>query len=569
MFCTDILDPSFVLFSSSVPHLLYYTHIPAALISIGLGIFVLRNNRTVSGKTLFVLAAVFLLWVVMNLATWTGNDSRSIAFIWSFFGIVYGLIAIVAVYFFRSITLGSDISFPEKVVYLLLFLPIVALTPSAYNLGIFDLTECGPAENVYFLAYYHLIGAAAFVWILVTGMRELRSRSAESRAQYLLMFVGVEAFLVAFFMTSYISSYLYEVGYTYAFEIEQYGLFGMVFFMALLTYSIVRFKAFAIKLLGAQALMVVLIVLVGSIFFLSQNNENRLLVGITFALISIMGWFLVRTVKVEDQRKEELQIISDSLAKANERLRELDNTKTEFISIASHQLRTPLTAIKGYLSLLLEGSYGTLSAEITDVLEKLNLVNRNLIQLVEDLLNVSRIDAGRIKYSFEPLQIETLVAERVDMFMPIARDRGIELGLRLPKTPLPKLMIDPAKMREAVSNLIDNSIKYTEKGSVVVSVELVADDTVRILVEDTGIGFSKEDGAKLFGKFVRTQETTKVYVSGTGLGLFVGKSFVEAHGGRMWAESDGQGRGSRFYVELPVVNPKVLLESGDVAVVKK
>ena len=266
----------------------------------------------------------------------------------------------------------------------------------------------------------------------------------------------------------------------------------------------------------------------------------------------------------ENDRKEELQRISDSLAKANERLKELDNTKTEFISIASHQLRTPLTAIKGYLSLVLEGSYGTVSVEVTDVLEKLNLVNRNLIQLVEDLLNVSRIDAGRIRYSYEPTDVVSLVREQTEMFMPIARDKEVSLTLNLTETEIPEIMLDPGKIRESVSNLIDNALKYTEKGSVTVSVEPVKENMVRIVIADTGIGFQPGDGEKLFGKFMRTKETTKVYVGGTGLGLYVGKSFVEAHGGRMWAESDGVGTGARFIIELPYRNPQALANEGGI-----
>ena len=183
-------------------------------------------------------------------------------------------------------------------------------------------------------------------------------------------------------------------------------------------------------------------------------------------------------------------------------------------------------------------------------------MNRNLIQLVEDLLNVSRIDAGRIQYSYAPTNVGSLVSEKVDMFMPLARERNVGLSLQLPRQALPELMLDAVKIRESVSNLIDNALKYTERGSINVSVEEMSGEMVRITVADTGIGFRSEDGAKLFDKFVRTKETTKAYVSGTGLGLYVGRSFVAAHGGRMFAESDGIGKGARFIIDLPFVNPK-------------
>lgn len=116
------------------------------------------------------------------------------------------------------------------------------------------------------------------------------------------------------------------------------------------------------------------------------------------------------------------------------------------------------------------------------------------------------------------------------------------------------MTLDVNKIKEIVSNLIDNAIKYTEKGGVTISIE--SDTAVaRVVIADTGIGISKEDAERLFGKFIRTETTKKMDTGGSGLGLFVGKTFVEAHGGRVYAESDGVGKGSRFIVELPFINP--------------
>ncbi|NTW15147.1 MAG: hypothetical protein HGA38_02115 [Candidatus Moranbacteria bacterium] len=523
----------------------------------------MKHNRTISGKLLFLLSAVFFLWVLMNLVVWTSNDSRVIASVWSFFGVIYAILALLSLYFFRVFILERDVSFAEKVVYLALFFPVVILAQSAHNFSLFNIAECGPVENVAYLAYYHLLGVVAILSIIVLAIQQMHKVGMYAFRRHLFVGVGVTLFLVSFFLTSYLSSLLYEAGYSHAFEIEQYGILGMVFFMALLSYSIVKYNIFDIKLIGAQVLVVVLSLLVGSQFFFSQTSPSKALVIITLVLVLVFGYFLVRSVRREVERKEELQRISDSLAQANQRLKSLDNAKSEFISIASHQLRTPLTAIKGYLSLILEGSYGEVSREIEDVLEKVNLVNRHLIQLVEDLLNVSRIDTGRIRYSFEPAHSELIVADLADMFQPIARERGLELRLRLPKKSLRRVPLDAPKIREALSNLIDNAIKYTEQGSVTVSVEDVGHTRVRMSVADTGMGFEPGMAEEIFGKFVRTAETTKKCVSGTGLGLYVGRKFVEAHGGRMWAESGGPGTGSRFIIEIPYANPGAEGGSGE------
>ncbi|OGI13930.1 MAG: hypothetical protein A2878_01225 [Candidatus Moranbacteria bacterium RIFCSPHIGHO2_01_FULL_54_31] len=315
-------------------------------------------------------------------------------------------------------------------------------------------------------------------------------------------------------------------------------------------------------MIGTQALVVAQFILIGSMFFFPQSLTNRILVGVTLLGTTIMGWYVIRSVKVEIERKEELQKLSDSLAIANERLKELDTTKSEFISIASHQLRTPLTAIKGYISLLLEGSYGKVPAKIQDVLDKVYTVNSRLVHLVEDLLNVSRIEAGRIQYSFALTQLEPLVAEVVDMFKPAAKQKKLSLTMRLPEKPLPQLTIDPNKIKEVVSNLIDNALKYTKEGGVTVSLEGTP-SVARIIVTDTGIGIHPEDQKNLFEKFLRSKETTKMVVSGAGLGLYVGKSFIAAHGGRIWAESAGPDKGSRFIIELPLINPNIHAGTSD------
>jgi len=134
--------------------------------------------------------------------------------------------------------------------------------------------------------------------------------------------------------------------------------------------------------------------------------------------------------------------------------------------------------------------------------------------------------------------------------------------MKLSKVPLPLITIDPNKIKEVVSNLIDNAIKYTKEGSVTVSLESTP-EVAHIIVSDTGIGIHPEDMKNLFQKFLRSKETTKMVVSGAGLGLYVGKSFIDAHGGKIWAESDGPDKGSRFIIELPLHNDKIKVGTSD------
>lgn len=393
------------------------------------------------------------------------------------------------------------------------------------------------AVNVIFIALIIMIGAKK--------IPKITSRAEKITSLY--FGIGLIAFLLSFTLGNALGSF------TEDWRISQYGLIGMPIFVLLIGYSIVRFRAFNIKVAGTQLLVVTLWLMVGSLIFIVISPLSRLMVGATFVFTLITGYFLIRSVKLEIKRKEEIEDIAHQLTQSNERLKELDKQKSEFISIASHQLRTPLTAIKGYVSLLLEGSYGELRTDVTDVLNKVYSVNDRLVHLVEDLLNVSRIEAGRIQYNFQPTQLADILVELHDMFGMTAKNKGLEFKLNLPEPKLPKILADPNKIKEISSNLIDNAIKYTPSGSVTVTLSQVGPNA-RIVIADTGIGIKPEDKDHLFTKFVRSKETSRMVVGGAGLGLFVGKSFVLAHKGKIWAESEGAGKGSQFIIELPMAN---------------
>jgi signal transduction histidine kinase len=330
--------------------------------------------------------------------------------------------------------------------------------------------------------------------------------------------------------------------------------------------SIFAVKPINFKLLVTGLLVLLLFMLIGSQIFYVKTIFNKVLTSITFVLVSIFGIMLVRTVRLEMERKEELQKLSDTFAKANDKLRRLDNAKNEFISIASHQLRTPLTAIKGFVSMLLESSYGKLEPKQEDALNKAYISNERLIELVEDLLILSRIESGRLDLKLEPVHLEDMCREVMETFTLRARDSKLTLKCVKPKKKLPEITIDRERVREVIFNLIDNAIKYTPHGEVRVSAERRernregGPECVRISIADTGIGISKDEMPFLFTKFSRGRETGLLNTGGAGLGLYVGKQIIEANGGSIWAESKGPGQGSRFFVELPIEQKAEILD---------
>lgn len=241
------------------------------------------------------------------------------------------------------------------------------------------------------------------------------------------------------------------------------------------------------------------------------------------------------------------------LRKANEQLKELDAAKSEFISIASHQLRTPLTVIKGYISMMLEGNFGVLTEAEIESLKKVFLSNERLIRLVENLLNISRIESGRLQFDFREADLNEMVKSVIDELSETAKKKNLILRYNQPAKPLPKIKIDDEKIRQVVINLVDNGIKYTNNGKVDVSLKR-REDKIRFCVSDSGMGIKQEDMVNLFKKFFRGMGTSLIHTEGTGLGLYVARKMIEAHGGKIWAESGGKNQGSEFYFELPINN---------------
>jgi len=239
------------------------------------------------------------------------------------------------------------------------------------------------------------------------------------------------------------------------------------------------------------------------------------------------------------------------LSDAYNELKKLDKAKSEFLSIASHQLRTPLTAIKGYISMIIEKTYGEPPEKMKTPLGNIYLSNERLIKLVNSLLDVSRIEAGRLETKFERLSLADVISSVIEELKNVAREKGLYLKLEKPTKLIPEILIDQQKARQIILNLIENAIRYTEKGGVTIKLD-VERSKIKIIVSDTGEGMTKEEISHLFESFSRGSAGTRFWTEGAGLGLYVAKKFVEMHNGKIWAESPGRGKGSTFYIELKI-----------------
>lgn len=262
------------------------------------------------------------------------------------------------------------------------------------------------------------------------------------------------------------------------------------------------------------------------------------------------------SMSVEEIRdlNESLQYKVDTatreLRASNRQLQKLDETKNEFISMASHQLRTPLTSIKGYLDMVLQGDLGKVTATQRAVLSEAFVSSERMVALINDFLNISRLQTGKFSLERAESDLVTVVREELQMMSVMASQRNLKLKEKISKN-IPLLSIDADKLRQVVVNMVDNAIYYS-KPETIIRVELVREgDEVVFRVKDTGIGVPKSEQPGLFSKFFRASNARKKRPDGTGVGLFLAKKVITLHGGQTIFES-AENKGSTFGFRLPV-----------------
>jgi signal transduction histidine kinase len=443
----------------------------------------------------------------------------------------------------------------QRITIFLAIIPVVIYTWLGIHLPTYDANACYTIENDLITKYPYIIELFFIIGsIAVTIKAYFQNDDRPTRRRVLLSGIGVLFFLLFFFTATLAVSILSESDVSsYVYNYIIYGLFGMPILLVYLGYLIVRYKAFNIKLAGAQALILALISLVASLLTYDRTLTGQIIIGLTLVLVCFGGFFLVRSVKREIKQREQIESLAGDLARANERLRELDKAKSEFVSIASHQLRSPLTSIRGYASMLAEGSFGKLPAKAVEAAARIEESSKLMVLSVEDYLNVSRIESGNMKYNLSDFNVREMAEHICDDMRPEAMHKGLVLLFRSDVSGQGVVNADVGKTNQIIQNLLNNSLKYTPKGSINVFVrDDIKSKRIYVSITDTGIGMSQATAHTLFQKFSRADNANTVNVSGTGLGLYVALKMAEQMGGTISCESEGDGKGSTFTFELPL-----------------
>lgn len=539
-----------ILFNADV----VYVGIVVAAIGM-LGFVVYQSDiRSITTRTLFLFSLVTIAWSIANYLSYhstTPVATLALTRLLLFFAVFHALSFFQLFLVFPKKEIVFPTWYTRGVLPASVAIALLALTPlvlggvvSFAGAGVFTL-QVNPGIGIFALFIVFCVMGGIF---LLT--KKYKSAIGIEREQY--QYVAIGSIITFWFLITF--NFIFPA----FLNNNNFGQFGALFilpFVIFTGYAIIKYNLLKIKVIGAEIFAFILTTAV--LFQIPSNHGIQIYISIaTFFLVLGFGILLVRSVIKEVTAREEIERLVEDLALANDRLRDLDKRKSEFVSIASHQLRSPLTAIKGYSSMMLEGSFGEMEVEMREAVERIFQSSVRLIMIIEDFLTISKIEQGKLTYNFAPVDLVGVVEGIVKDMQTNVIEKGLMLRFDAPSGESSNYMVmaDSGKVFQVISNLIDNAVKYTPKGGIVVTIARNdAKNRVILSVADTGVGMTPETKEKLFQKFSRAEDASKVNATGSGLGLYVAQQVMLAHNGRIWAESPGAGKGSTFYIELPGV----------------
>lgn len=513
-----------------------------AVINLGLSLFIFTRNRTAPANISFALFALCLaLWAVAIIGF---REASSIELAKWLLAVSYVSAALIGACFYYF-----SLVYPEGVLPHRWHVTAIAVIAGAACLAALTpgfLIEAvvgdGATRSANLGLSGYLIFAAGFLALFVGGQLRLWWKFVNAEGLLRTQILVVSASVTVIGLIGMYYNLLLPSPYVRDFRFVWTGPLFTSAFALIITYSTYRFRLFNARALLAEVLVFSLWLIMFLRTFVAGSRDEAWGNAGVLALSVPIGLLLLRSVAREIK----------ALETANEHLKELDQLKSEFVSIASHQLRGPVTVIRGYVSLMRDGSFGPLAQDMREPVDRIEESATVLAGAIDDYLNVSRIEEGRMEYSFDNADLAELVRRVTEEHEPAARKANLQLSFVYDGAGPCRAKVDKGKITQVLINLLDNAIKYTPQGSIAVR---VSRDTERgmigVSIRDTGLGIEKEAIPQLFEKFRRAGGAHRANKGGSGIGLYIARLLVEAHGGRMWAESEGKDKGSTFSFELP------------------
>ncbi len=518
---------------------LFFVGVVSALMTaIGFAVYISRRSSA-TNKLFFLLCLAAVAWSLCNFMVYQSNDAdvvlwmlRSLLFAATWFA--------VAMFFFYAAFPDETLSLSRTKQALILSgaaaISLLTLSPFVFTrvLSIDASGRVSTVENGLGLPLFGMFVIPLVVAGFVTLFRKTYRTERARREPFLIVLYGT----IVTFSLILVCNFILPAFFAFS-DLVPYGSIYILPFILSTAYAVLRYKILDVKIMLTAILCAVLSILALVDVLLSTELFALLIRVITFALVLGVGILLIRSVFREVEQRELIERLSEE--------------KSEFMTFASHEIRNPITAMRGLASLIVDGTTGVVSADTKDVAQKILIAGHDVLNIISTYLSKSKMELGQISYDKAVFDLGEAAANMAEGYAPHAEIKGLKLQIDIDRSHKYNLSGDQGKVKEVLGNLIDNALKYTKEGTIRVAVERHG-PFVRAVISDSGVGIPEETLKELFKKFSRA-DAQKVNLLGTGIGLFLAKTFIEAQGGRIWAESNGQGKGSRFIIEFPAAQP--------------
>lgn len=533
----ETINTCYILTMGSIRTIAYYSHLIPVFFALLLSFLVLfKAKKSILSKIFFAFSLSFSLWLVGDLITWTSNNYFLIYATWSLLVYIEILFFALGLYFVVVFVRKSDVGIlPKLLLFSTTLLPLI-ITIFQKSVTGFNYPVCEAFNNTFldqYKLYLEILVLIGILFYLVFPF--FKKNQILDKKSHIIVLGSIFLFLSVFGITEYLASV------TAYYEIHLYALFIIPVFLIAITYSIFRLDIFNLKIISTYFLVFGFLILSASQLLFINSTTDRLLSIITLILSISIAILLFRNLRRESDQRIQIE-------KLNINLQNLIKQRESLEHLITHKVKGSFTHSKYIFSGMLDGMFGEINPEVKKMAE-MGLDSDNVgIRTVDLILNASNLQKGLVKYEMKPINLKDVVTNIAQAKKELMGKKDVTLKIDI-KDEIYNIKGDIFWIKEVFGNLIDNAINYTPSGDVVVSLEK-KEKKIVFCVKDTGVGITDVDKRYLFTEGGRGKNSVKVNVNSTGYGLYSAKLIVEAHKGKIWAESEGEGKGSSFFVEF-------------------
>lgn len=566
--------PLFFLFSDNVEVLVYYSHFTSLFAALIFGIwFYNKSDKSNIFKYLLGSLIIFCLWVLFDMALFATDKPQEVMFFWSLLTLLEPLIYAGFFYVMWTYLTEKDIKIEQKFYILLSFLPIIILLSTNSNLTGFDMTNCDrDALEGPLVTYAYILESVYIILTLIFATVYYKKSDKDKKINIIAISTSILLFFSFFSIGNILGTYsVIEWRYT------QYGLMSLPLSIVVFLLFMMKSQFANLKISRSLILVAIMWFTVFSLIFMDLNSFVRVLVFILLSIVTIISIIFVKIVKGDNEKNEQILKLNNELKdlnihledrvkeqtkevanayevekKARINLEKLDKEKDQFMVITQHQLRTPLTAFKWGLEMLLNGEFGAITHAQEDYFKEAKNNNERLIDIANKMVESN--DANKIEKVVMHADFENVFSKAYLDLKIYIQKKKIDLKVDDTFDNNKKLEISEEKLYQIIYNLVDNAIKYSKVEGVIENKIYQENNNLVFVIRDYGIGIPQSEVGSLFKRFFRAKNAINSHPDGSGLGLFISKTIIDQVKGSIECESEGVDKGTTFTIKIPLIS---------------